>query len=99
MKATKALKPSKMGLHSTIRFTVEPEGENRSEQEKNIINYVTSLHEFLQSSGIPEEQSEIFTWKFARFVSKAFRFKGYQDDEVFQILARAVDRNRKKWNG
>ena len=26
MKATKALKPSKMGLHSTIRFTVEPEG-------------------------------------------------------------------------
>lgn len=99
MKTTKALKPPKMGLHSTIRFTVEPEGENRLEQEKNIINYVTSLHEFLQSSGIPEEQSEIFTWKFARFVSKAFRFKGYQDDEVFQILARAVDRNRKKWNG
>ena len=66
MKATKALKPSKMGLHSTIRFTVEPEGENRLEQEKNIINYVTSLHEFLQSSGIPEEQSEIFTWNFAR---------------------------------
>lgn len=99
MKRTKALKPSEMGLHSTIRFTVELEGESRSEQEKNIINYVTSLHNFMQTSGIPEEQSEIFTWKFARFVSKAFRFKGYQDDEVFQILARTVDRNRKKWRG
>lgn len=99
MKKVKALKPSEMGLHSTVRFTVKPEGENRSEQEQKIIDYVTSLHQFLQSSGIPEKQSEIFTWQFARFVSKAFRFKGYQDDEVFQILAKTVDRNRKKWRG
>ena len=36
-RTTKALKPSEMGLHSRVRFVIQPQGNNRTEQMRDNI--------------------------------------------------------------
>ena len=96
-KETKALKPSEMGLHSTVRYTVVPQGANRTEQERSIVATAIGMHAALcpylypDGGGAPHDM----TRKFARFLSKCLTFAGFADEEVFRILAREADRRRK----
>lgn len=95
---TKASKPSEMGLHSKVRYQVNLRTSTRLEQKNDIVSFAMELHGFLYSRNHPDkkESNELFTCKFARFISKAFTFHDFTDEEVFLILYRAADRIRKK---
>lgn len=96
MKKEKASKPSEMGLHKTVRFYVKPIGKNLTEQEDFIVYFTMQLYQYMQQLTDREHATDIFTKRFARFTSKALLFEGFTDDEVFVILKKAADRNRKK---
>lgn len=93
----KVLKPSMMGLHSTVRCEVKLKGNNQSEQIAHLISFAEELYAFINRFNHDGEAPEtvFYTQKFARFVSKSFKFFGYSDDEIFQFMDRSIDRMRK----
>ena len=42
----KAQKPSEMGLHSRVRYVIQPQGNNRTEQMRDIIDRAVYFIEF-----------------------------------------------------
>lgn len=85
-----------MGLHSRVRYVIKFKSENRLEQEDEIVQFATKLYDFIFDFIYTDGRENFdFTKKFARFISKAFTFKGYEDDEIYSILIKSVDRVRK----
>ena len=93
--ATKAQKPSEMGLHSRTRYVIHPQGKDRTEQMRDIISRAVWLFDRVQPILCPEEN--VITHKFARHVSLTVTFAGFTDDEVFQLLTREVIRQKRIW--
>lgn len=85
-----------MGLHSKVRYVIKLKSEKRVAQEDEIVQFTSRLYDFIfdyiRSDG---SENLDFTKKFARFISKAFTFNGYEDDEIYSILIKSVDRVRK----
>ena len=77
----KALKPSEMGLHSRVRFVIHPQGNNRTEQMKDIIGRAVYLFYAVRPQFCPDKQS--------------ITFIGFTDDEVFDILKKEAERRKK----
>lgn len=79
-----------MGLHRTARYKL------MVNSEKELTDLVQNLHdamaEFIYPSG---EVPPSITVKFARFVSLTFNIPGYEDDEIYRILFRYRDRERR----
>ena len=75
-----------MGLHSRTRYVIYPQGNNRTEQMRDIIARAVDLFDRVQPVFCPEEPC--MTRKFARHVSLTVTFVGFSDDEVFKIVAR-----------
>lgn len=93
---TKGVKPSEMGLHPTVRCEVKLPEVSRPEQEEIIVTVVMELYEVIRRIAYSEKEPGMFTWRFARFISKAFLFKGFTDEEIYNVLERTIDRNRKR---
>ena len=85
-RTAKALKPSEMGLHSRVRFVIHPQGNNRTEQMKDIIGRAVYLFYAVRPQFCPDKQS--ITRRFAKWASRSITFIGFTDDEVFQLLNR-----------
>ena len=82
-----------MGLHSKVRYEIYPQGTNRSEQIKDIINRSVYLFDRVQPIYCPNEH--VINHKFARHLSLTVTFVGFTDKEVFQLLAREVIRQKR----
>ena len=90
------MKPSEMGLHSKVRYVIKFKSENRMAQKDEIEQFATGLYDFIfdfiEQKGVPRME---ITQKLARFVSRAFTFVGYEDDEIYSILSKIADLKRK----
>lgn len=86
-----------MGLHNKVRCEIELKKENRKAQMDEIVRFAEELflfvYQYNHNGNMPEKI--VITQKFARFISKAFNFKGYSDDEVFKFIDRYNDIMRK----
>ena len=82
-----------MGLHSRVRFVIHPQGNNRTEQMKDIIGRAVYLFYAVRPQFCPDKQS--ITCKFARWTSRSITFIGFTDDEVFDILKKEAERRKK----
>lgn len=91
----KVLRPSKTGLCAKSRYEVELQGSNRLEQEKELVLLAMNLHEAIHGVLHSKETPGVFSWKSARFISKSFLFKGFTDEEVYDVLHKVADRIRK----
>ena len=85
-----------MGLHSQVRYEIVFKSENRITQKDEIEKFATGLYDFIfdliDQSSCPRME---ITQKLARFVSRAFTFVGYEDDEIYSILSKIADLKRK----
>ena len=86
-----------MGLHSKVRYEIVFKSENRITQKDEIEKFATGLYDFIfdfiDQSSCPRME---ITQKLARFISRAFTFVGYEDDEIYSILLKIADLNRKQ---
>ena len=79
-----------MGLHRTARYQL------LVNNEKELIAKVLRLHDAMAEFIYPPgEERPSITVKFARFVSLTFNIPGYEDDEIYRILFRFRDRERR----
>ena len=87
-----------MGLHSKVRWEIKISGETAKEQRKNIALFAEEFYLFIYRYNNGKEPEMVsVTQKFARFVSKIFNFKGYNDEEVFKFIDRFNDIIRKQY--
>ena len=86
-----------MGLHSKVRCEIVLKSKTRVEQADEIVRFTEELYRFIYEYNHHEKIPIpfIITQKFARFVSKAFNFSNYSDDEVFKFIDRYNDLMRK----
>ena len=85
------MKPSEMGLHSTIRYHVS------FENETELFEFVENLHDAMSWFIYPNmEVYPELTVKFARHFSLSFNVDGYSDDEIYHLLFKFIDRKRKE---
>jgi len=85
-----------MGLHSKVRPVIRTKGNLPCEREEGIIQFAEELYDFLfDYMDMPPGASLDMTQKHARMVSKAFTFPGFEDDEIYSILFRRVEKKRK----
>ena len=64
--------------------------------EKELTDLVQNLHDAMAEFIYPPgEVQPSITVKFARFVSLTFNIPGYEDDEIYRILFRNRDRERR----
>ena len=82
-----------MGLHSKTRYVIHPQGNDRTEQTRDIIARAVDLFYRVQPVYCPDEA--VITRKYARHLSLTVTFVGFSDEEVFQMIAREAERNRK----
>ena len=75
-----------MGLHSRVRFVIYPQGNDRTEQMRDIIARAVDLFYRVQPVYCPDEP--VITRKYARHLSLTVTFVGFSDDEVFGMVAR-----------
>ena len=79
-----------MGLHRTTRYQL------MVNSEKELTDLVQNLHDAMAEFIYPPgEVPPSITVKFARFVSLTFNIPGYEDDEIYRILFRYRDRERR----
>ena len=72
-----------MGLHSKVRYEIQFKSKKRMEQEDEIVQFARGLYDFIfDFIGKNDRINLNVTRKCARFVSKAFTFKGFEDDEI-----------------
>ena len=85
-----------MGLHSKVRYEIVFKSENRITQKDEIEKFATGLYDFIfdfiDQSSYPRME---ITQKLARFISRAFTFVGYEDNEIYSILSKIADLKRK----
>ena len=86
-----------MGLHSKVRCAIKVSGNTPKEQAWKIALFAEELYKFIYKYNHGGQLPELVlvTQKFARFVSKAFSFSGYSDDEVFKFIDKYNDAMRK----
>ena len=86
-----------MGLHSKVRCEIKVSGNTPKEQAWKIALFAEELYKFIYKYNHGGQLPELVlvTQKFARFVSKAFGFSGYSDDEVFKFIDKYNDAMRK----
>ncbi len=85
-----------MGLHSKVRYEIQFKSKKRMEQEDEIVQFARGLYDFIfDFIGKNDRINLNVTRKCARFVSKAFTFKGFEDDEIDRIIVKSVDKVRK----
>ena len=85
-----------MGLHTKVRYVIDLKSPNRQGQVDEIIQFATRLYGFIfDYIRQNEHASLVLTQKSARFVSKAFTFVGYEDDEIYHILLKEAEKKRK----
>ena len=91
------MKPSEMGLHSKVRWEINISGDTPKEHAKNIALFAEELYKFIYKYNHGGQLPELVlvTQKFARFVSKAFCFSGYSDEDVFKFIDKYNDAMRK----
>ena len=82
-----------MGLHSKTRYVIYPQGNDRTEQMRDIIVRAVDLFNRVQPVFCPDEP--VITRKYARHISLTITFIGFSDDEVFKIVAREAVRQRR----
>ena len=82
-----------MGLHSRVRFVIQPQGNNRTEQMRDIIDRAVYLFYAVRPQFCPDKP--VITRKYARHLSLTTTFIGFSDEEVFEILAREAVRQRR----
>ena len=61
----------------------------KDEIEKFATGLYDFIFDFIDQSSCPRME------KFARFISRAFTFVGYEDDEIYSILSKIADLKRK----
>lgn len=64
----------------------------KDEIEKFATGLYDFIFDFIDQSSCPRME---ITQKFARFISRAFTFVGYEDDEIYSILSKIADLKRK----
>ena len=82
-----------MGLHSKTRYVIYPQGNDRTEQMRDIIARAVDLFYRVQPVYCPDEP--VITRKYARHLSLTVTFVGFSDDEVFGMVAREAVRQRR----
>ena len=85
-----------MGLHSRVRYVIQPQGNNRTEQMRDIIDRAVYLFYAVRPQFCPDKQS--MTCKFARWASRCITFIGFTDDEVKKGFVTLVANNYLKTN-
>ena len=65
----------------------------KDEIEKFATGLYDFIFDFIDQSSCPRME---ITQKFARFISRAFTFVGYEDDEIFKFIDRFYDVIRKQ---
>ena len=90
------MKPSEMGLHRIVRYEVKLKSNCRETQEVEIIEHAKNVHdgiaEFIYPEGKVALTMNVF---FARHYSLTFYIKGYVDCEIFNLLVKYIDRERR----
>ena len=84
-----------MGLHSKTRYVIYPQGNDRTEQMRDIIARAVDLFDRVKPVYCPHEV--IITRKYARHLSLTVTFVGFTDKEVFRMVAREAVRQRRNW--
>ena len=85
-----------MGLHSKVRYEIRLKSKKRMEQEDEIVQFAKGVYDFIfDYIGENDRVSLNITRKCARFVSKSFTFRGFEDDEIYTILSKEADKERK----
>ena len=84
-----------MGLHSKTRYVIYPQGNDRTEQMRDLIARAVDLFRRVQPVYCPHEA--VITRKYARHLSLTVTFVGFTDEEVFRIVAREAVRQRRNW--
>ena len=82
-----------MGLHSKTRYVIQPQGNDRKEQMRDIIDRAVDLFDRVQPIYCPDEP--VITHKYARHLCLTVTFIGFSDEEVFEIVAREVVRRKR----
>lgn len=86
-----------MGLHSKVRYEIVFKSKNRVEQVKEIVKFAIAFYDFLYDYIEKNNWGNMeITQKLARFISLIFTFIGFEDDEIYHILLKASETNRKK---
>ena len=90
------MKPSEMGLHSRTRYVIMLKSCERRTREDEIIQFTKGLYDFIFDYISTDKCTHLeYTQKFARFVSKIFTFAGYEDSEIYTILLKNAEIERK----
>jgi len=84
-----------MGLHTKVRYVIQPQGNDRTEQMRDIIVRAVELFDRVRPVLCPHEP--VITHKYARHLSLTLTFVGFSEEEVFRILTREVVRQRRIW--
>ena len=86
-----------MGLHSKVRCEIKVSGNTPKEQAWKIALFAEELYKFIYKYNHGGQLPELVlvTQKFARFVSKAFCFSEYSDEDVFKFIDKYNDAIRK----
>ena len=82
-----------MGLHSKVRCEIKVSGNTPKEQAWKIALFAEELYKFIYKYNHGGQLPELVlvTQKFARFVSKAFCFSEYSDEDVFKFIDKYND--------
>ena len=68
----------------------------RHAQEDEIIQFTKGLYDFIFDFISTDRCTHLeYTQKFAHFVSKIFTFAGYEDNEIYTILLKDAETERK----
>ena len=86
-----------MGLHSKVRCEIKVSGNTPKKQAWKIALFAEELYKFIYKYNHGGQLPELVlvTQKFARFVSKAFCFSEYSDEDVFKFIDKYNDAMRK----
>ena len=85
-----------MGLHRKVRYVINLDGRNRTEQKQSLVSIAQNLHDAVSEYIYPKgTKSEGISWKFARFLGMIFTFVGFEDNEIYTILSKEADKERK----
>ena len=95
-KVTSNQKPCKKNAQKESVLHICPKGDTRKDQKLYIEDFAEDMYEFIRKREEMEGASSTMTAAFATAVSRCFKFEGFSDQEVKEMLYRDADRLRKE---
>ena len=95
-KVTSNQKPCKKNAQKESVLHICPKGDTRKDQKLYIEDFAEDMYAFIREREEMKGAAPTMTAAFATAVSRCFKFEGFSDQEVKEMLYRDADRLRKE---